>query len=159
MPMIDLTDNELAAGPSRSGAPSSETSSPLAPRLQPLRSALIKLDLTPKLTPDPPPLKTPQPTRGGSCRRARSRGFSFAIVRRHARARASSARSRKEIHEEANSLGRHNRRGAVRRCRGAGARTELGVSASRCRAHEVQVQDAAGPQSYGEGDELARSRS
>ncbi len=34
--------------------------------------------------------------------------------------------------------------GAVRRCRGAGARTEFGVGAGRSRAHEVQAQDAAG---------------
>ena len=42
-----------------------------------------------------------------------------------------------EIHEEAD--GRHDRGGAVRCCRGAGARTELGVGASRCGAHEVQA--------------------
>ena len=56
--------------------------------------------------------------------------------------------------------GRHDHSGAVRRCRGAGARTELGVGTSRCRAHEVQAkaEDAGGRHSHGEGDELARGR-
>jgi hypothetical protein len=42
-----------------------------------------------------------------------------------------------------NHLGRHDRRGAVGRCRGPGPRTELGVGASRCRAHEVQAAGGA----------------
>jgi hypothetical protein len=46
---------------------------------------------------------------------------------------------REEIHEEADHLGRHDRGGAVRRCRGAGPRT-VGVGAGR--ADEIQAQDA-----------------
>jgi hypothetical protein len=57
---------------------------------------------------------------------------------------AARARCREEIHEEAD--GRHDRGGAVRRCRGAGARTELGVGADRSPAREVQAkaEDAGG---------------
>ena len=68
------------------------------------------------------------------------------------------AHAREEIHEEADHLGVHDRGDAVR-CRGAGVRTELGVGASRCRAHEVQAQDAGARHSHDEGDELARGRS
>jgi hypothetical protein len=41
------------------------------------------------------------------------------------------AHAREEIHEEADHLGVHDR-GDANRCRGAGARTELGVGARRC---------------------------
>lgn len=59
-----------------------------------------------------------------------------------------------EIHEEEADLGHRDRCGAVRSCRIAGARTEFGIGASRCRAHEIQAQDAGERHSSGEGDEL-----
>jgi hypothetical protein len=41
-------------------------------------------------------------------------------------------------------LGRHDRGGAVRRCCGAGTRTERGVGAGRRRGHEAQAKTPAG---------------
>ena len=57
-------------------------------------------------------------------------------------------------------IGRHDRGGAVWRCRGACGRTELG-GAGRSRAHEVQAraEEAGGRHSHGEGDKLAQRRS
>jgi hypothetical protein len=62
MPTIDLTDDELAAVTAAIQRLIDEDRFP--PRLDPLRSALAKLDAAPKLTPDPPLPKTPPPTRG-----------------------------------------------------------------------------------------------
>jgi hypothetical protein len=63
MPTIDLTDDELAAVTAAIRRLVDEDRFPHAPRLDPLRLALAKLDLAraPKLTPKPP--KTP-PVRG-----------------------------------------------------------------------------------------------
>jgi hypothetical protein len=66
MPTIDLTDAELAALTAAIWRLIEEDKFPHAPRLDPLRSALAKLDATPKLTPDPPLPNTPQ---GGKSRR------------------------------------------------------------------------------------------
>ena len=65
MPTIDLPDDELAAVTAAIRRLVDEDRFPHAPRLDPLRSALAKLDAGPKLTPDPPLPKTPPPTRGG----------------------------------------------------------------------------------------------
>ena len=63
-------------------------------------------------------------------------GFSFAILGAMLiQLIVGSCEVQDEIHEQAD--GRHDRGGAVRRWRGAGARTELGVGACRCRAREV----------------------
>jgi hypothetical protein len=63
MPTIDLTDDELAAVTTAIRRLVDEDRFPHAPRLDPLRSGLAKLDppTAPKLTPKPP--KTP-PVRG-----------------------------------------------------------------------------------------------
>jgi hypothetical protein len=63
MPTIDLTTEEHAAV-TAAIRHLIEQARPLAPRLEPLRSALAKLDATPKLTPDPP-----LPPQGGKARR------------------------------------------------------------------------------------------
>jgi hypothetical protein len=65
MPTIDLADDELAALRAAIRRLVDEDRFPHAPRLDPLRSALAKLDAAPKLTPDPQLPKTPPPTRGG----------------------------------------------------------------------------------------------
>jgi hypothetical protein len=65
MPIINLTDDELAAVTAAIRRLIDEDRFPHAPRLDPLRSAFAKLDAAPKLTPDPPLPKTPPPTRGG----------------------------------------------------------------------------------------------
>jgi hypothetical protein len=54
MPTIDLTDAELAAVTAVIKRAIEEDRFPRAPRLDPLHSALAKLDATPKPTPDPP---------------------------------------------------------------------------------------------------------
>jgi len=54
MPTIDLTDDEHAAVTAAIRRLIDEDRFPHAPRLDPLRSALAKLDAAPKLTPDPP---------------------------------------------------------------------------------------------------------
>ena len=59
MPTIDLADDELAALRAAIRRLVDEDRFPHAPRLDPLRSALAKLDAAPKLTPDPPLPKTP----------------------------------------------------------------------------------------------------
>src|SRR5580704_3798726 len=83
-------------------------------------------------------------------------GFSLAIVGAMlTRLIVGSRECREEIREEADHLGRHDYLDAARRCRGPGACSELGVGASRYRAHEVQAQDAGGRHSHGKGDELA----
>lgn len=65
MPTINLTDEEHAAVTAAIRRAVEDDKFPRAPRLDPLRSALAKLDAAPKLTPDPPLPKTPPPTRGG----------------------------------------------------------------------------------------------
>jgi hypothetical protein len=59
MPTIDLTDNEHAAVTAAIRRTIEEDRFPHAPRLEPLRSALAKLD------PTAPPPKVPPPARGG----------------------------------------------------------------------------------------------
>jgi hypothetical protein len=65
MPIIDLTDDEHAAVTAAIRRLIDEDRFPRAPCLDPLRSALAKLDAAPRLTPDPPLPKTPPPIRGG----------------------------------------------------------------------------------------------
>ena len=65
MPIIDLTDDELAAVTAAIRRLIDEDRFPHAPRLDRLRSALAKLDAAPKLTPNSPLPKTLPPTRGG----------------------------------------------------------------------------------------------
>jgi hypothetical protein len=71
MPMLDLTDDELAAVAAAVRRTLNEDRFPLAlaPRLKPLRSALAKLDpaSAPKPPPEPkPPLpEAPSRSRGG----------------------------------------------------------------------------------------------
>jgi hypothetical protein len=62
MPAFDLTDDELAAGTAAIRRAIEEDRFPRAPRLDPLRSALAKLEPAPKLSPHP---KTLPPARGG----------------------------------------------------------------------------------------------
>jgi hypothetical protein len=64
MPTINLTDDELAAVTAAVRRTIEDDKFPRAPRLDPLRSALAKLDATPKLTLDSP--KTPPGARGGT---------------------------------------------------------------------------------------------
>jgi hypothetical protein len=54
MPTIDLTDAEHAAVTAAIRRAIEDDRFPRAPRLDPLRSALEKLDAGPKLTPEPP---------------------------------------------------------------------------------------------------------
>jgi hypothetical protein len=63
MPTIDLTDEEHAAVTAAIRRAVEDDKFPRAPRLDPLRSALAKLDpaRAPKLTPAP---KTPPPAQG-----------------------------------------------------------------------------------------------
>jgi hypothetical protein len=65
MPTIDLTDDEYAAVTAAIRRAIEDDRFLRAPRLDPLRSALAKLEAAPKLTPDPRLQKTPPPTRGG----------------------------------------------------------------------------------------------
>ena len=62
MPTIDLTDDEYAAVTAAIRRAIEEDKFPHAPRLDPLRAALAKLDAAPK--PEPPLPKTP-PGAGG----------------------------------------------------------------------------------------------
>jgi hypothetical protein len=55
LPTIDFTDDEHAAVTAAIRRLIEQDRFPLATRLEPLRSALAKLDATPKLTPDPLP--------------------------------------------------------------------------------------------------------
>jgi hypothetical protein len=66
MPKIDLTDAEHAAVTAAIRRAIEEDKFPHAPRLDPLRSALAKLDAAQKQTPEPP--KTP-PARDKRARR------------------------------------------------------------------------------------------
>jgi len=59
MPSIDLSPEEFAALTALLRQALENDRFPLAPRLEPLRSALAKLEAPPKLTPDPLP-KAPQ---------------------------------------------------------------------------------------------------
>ena len=51
MPTIDLTDDEYAAVTAAIRSAIEDDRFPRAPRLDPLRAALAKLDAAPKLTP------------------------------------------------------------------------------------------------------------
>ena len=64
MPTIDLTDDEYAAVTAAIRGAIEDDRFPRAPRLDPLRSALAKLDAAPNLTLEPP-LATPPKARGG----------------------------------------------------------------------------------------------
>jgi hypothetical protein len=59
MPPINLTDDEYAAVTAVIRRAIEDDWFPLAPRLNPLRAALAKLDAAAKLTPEPPLPKTP----------------------------------------------------------------------------------------------------
>jgi hypothetical protein len=65
MPTIDFTDAELAAITALIRRAIQEDRFPRAPRLDPMRTALAKLEATPKLTSHPLP-KTSPPTQGGN---------------------------------------------------------------------------------------------
>ena len=64
MPTVDLSPEELAALAAAIRRLIDEDKFPHASRLDPLRSALAKLEAAPKLTPGQPMPKTPPPTRG-----------------------------------------------------------------------------------------------
>jgi hypothetical protein len=64
MPTIDLTDDEHAAVTAAIRRLVEQDRFPHAPRLDPLRSALVKLEVAPKPTPDPPLPKTPRGGKG-----------------------------------------------------------------------------------------------
>jgi hypothetical protein len=72
MPTIDLTNEELAAITAAIRRLVTEDKFPHAPRLDPLRSALAKLDpaTAPTRGPEPQsPPKAPPPAKGGKARR------------------------------------------------------------------------------------------
>jgi hypothetical protein len=64
MPTIDLTDDEYTAVTAAIRRAIEDDRFPRAPRLDPLRSALAKLEAVAKLTPEPPLPKTPPRARG-----------------------------------------------------------------------------------------------
>jgi hypothetical protein len=64
MPTIDLTDDELAAVTAAIRRAIEDDRFPRAPRLDPLRSALAKLEAAPEPTPHPkPPANADKPAR------------------------------------------------------------------------------------------------
>jgi hypothetical protein len=65
MPTIDLTGDELAAVTAAIRRLIEDHKFPHAPRLDPLRAALAKLDAAPKLTSEPPLPKTLSGAGGG----------------------------------------------------------------------------------------------
>ena len=64
MPTTDLTDEEHAAVTAAIRRLIEDDKFPHAPRLDPLRSALAKLEAAPKLTPEPPLPNAPQGRKG-----------------------------------------------------------------------------------------------
>jgi hypothetical protein len=75
VPTVDLTDDEFAAVTAAVRRTIENDRFPRAPRLDPLRSALAKLDPAAALrrAPEPkPPPKAPPPARGGKPARHRS---------------------------------------------------------------------------------------
>ena len=64
MPTINLTDDEYEAVTAAIRRAIEDERFPRAPRLDPLRAALAKLDAAAELTPEPPLPKTPPGGRG-----------------------------------------------------------------------------------------------
>jgi hypothetical protein len=82
VPTIDITDDELAALTAAIRRAIEDDKFPHAPRLDPLRAALARLDAASKPTPHRRPRRRPKPTsgRGDNRRHLRGPGESYSDV-------------------------------------------------------------------------------